>query len=215
MATFEELIDRTNLIVQDSSLYTELGNFINQGVYEIAGGMQSALGDWITPPLPKLFSIDTVNTSTIVAYVDMPETFHRGLQLVASENGRAIDIEHSLVDFIDTYPLLNKIGNISTVIEHGKKLYYQGIPTISEELTLHFYRKPVLMVNDDDVPDGIPEHLQMNLLSYYAAWKAFTFIEDGIEAESINVKRYMDLFYSNLKTLELNIPDYTRSLYLR
>ena len=215
MPTFEELIVRTNLIVQDSSLLIELENFINQGVYEIAGGMQSALGDWITPPLPNLFSIDRVNTSTTVAYVDMPETFHRSLQLVAANNGRAIDIEHSFIDFTDTYPLLDKTGNISTVIEHGKKLYYQGIPSVSEELTLHFYRKPIAMKEDNDVPDGIPEHLQMSLLSYYAAWKAFIFIEDGIEADSINVKRYKDLFYASLKTLELSIPDYTRSLYLR
>ena len=215
MATFEELIARTNLIVQDSSLLTVLGDFINQGVYEIAGGMQSTLGSWITPPLPELFSIGTVNTNITFAYVDMPETFHRSLQLVASENGRAIDIEHSFIDFTDTYPLLNKVGNISAVIEHGKKLYYQSIPTESEELTLHFYRKPINMINDDDVPDGIPEHLQMNLLPYYAAWKAFNFIEDGIEAESMNVKRYMELFYSSLRVLELSIPDYTRSLYLR
>jgi len=215
MATFEELIARTNLIVQDSSLLTDLGALINQGVNEIAGGMQSTLGSWITPPLPDLFNMDTVDTSTTLAYVDMPETFHRSLQLVASENGRSIDIEHSFIDFTETYPLLNKVGNISSVIEHGKKLYYQGIPTVSEELTLHFYRKPVAMVDDEDVPDGIPEHLQMNLLSYYAAWKAFILIEDGIEAESINVKRYMELFYSNLRVLELSIPDYTRSLYLR
>lgn len=55
----------------------------------------------------------------------------------------------------------------------------------------------------------------MNLLSYYAAWKAFILIEDGIESDSVNVKRYMELFYSNLRVLELSIPDYTRSLYLR
>lgn len=215
MATFEELITRVNLIIQDDSLLDVLENLINQGVNEIAGGMQSTLGSWITPPLPELFSIDTVDTSTTVAYVDMPETFHRSLQLVASENGSEIDIEHSFIEFTSTYPLLNKAGNISSVVEHGKRLYYQGIPAVSEELTLHFYRKPVAMVDDEDVPDGIPEHLQMNLLSYYAAWKAFIFIEDGIEADSVNVKRYMELFYSQLRILELSIPDYTRSLYLR
>ncbi len=215
MATFEELIARTNLIVQDSSLLTVLGDFINQGVYEIAGGMQSTLGSWITPPLPELFTIDTVDTSITLAYVDMPETFHRSLQLVASENGSSIDIEHSFIDFIDTYPLLNKTGNISSVVEHGKRLYYQGIPTVSEELTLHFYRKPVVMEDDDDVPDGIPEQMQLTLLPYYAAWQSFIFIEDGIEAESINTKKYMDLFYSSLAILELSIPDYSRSLFLR
>lgn len=39
MTTFAELIARTNLIVQDDSLLTVLGDLINQGVNEIAGGV--------------------------------------------------------------------------------------------------------------------------------------------------------------------------------
>lgn len=215
MATFAELIDRTNILVQDPSLTDMLGDFINQGVDEIAGGMQSVLGSWLTPPLPLLFTIGTVATSTSAAYVDMPEEFHRGLQMVVDSSGREISIEHSFIEFTETYPLLNKTGNISSAVEHGNKLYYQGIPVNSEILTLHFYRKPVIMVLDADIPDGIPSHLQIPLLTNYAAWKAYEFIEIDALEESTSLQKFMGAFLIALKTLELSIPDYTRGLFLR
>ena len=38
----------------------------------------------------------------------------------------------------------------------------------------------------------------------------------GCSNESFRLqKKYMELFYSSLRVLELSIPDYTRSLYLR
>lgn len=215
MATFEELIERSNIIVKDPSLSDSLGDFINQGVYEIAGGMLSTLTQEIIPPLPNLFTIDTVDTSTTYAFVDMPDTFHRNLQLVVDSSGREISIEHSFIEFTETYPLLDRSGNISSVIEHGNKLYYQGIPTSSEELTLHFYRKPVAMVSDSDTPDGIPEHLQIALLTNFAAWKAYEYIEVELGADSPKTQRYMGFFFNALKTLELSIPDYTRGIILR
>ena len=215
MATFAELIERTDILVQDPSLTDMLGDFINQGVAEIAGGMQSVLGSWLTPPLPLLFTIDTVVTSTSAAYVDMPEEFHRGLQMVVDSSGREISIEHSFIEFTETYPLLNKTGNISAAVEHGNKLYYQGIPVNSETLTLHFYRKPVNMVLDADTPDGIPEHLQILLLTNYAAWKAYEFIEIDLLENSSSIPKFMGAFLTALKTLELSIPDYTRSLFLK
>lgn len=215
MPTFEELFLRTSILVDDDSLDDSLRDFINQGVHEIAGGMQSALSDVITPPLPNLFTIDTVTTDAVLPYVDMPATFHRNLCLAVSARGSEIDISHLFIDFTTTYPSLSRVGNISEVAEHGGKIYYQGIPAAPEILTLHFYRKPVTMVNDGDVPDGIPEHLQMSLLTNFATWKAYELLEDGIENETPNTKKYRDLFYEALKTLELTIPFESRTLMLR
>lgn len=215
MATFAELKDRADTLIQDSSLTSSLGDFINQGVSEIAGGMQSSLTSTITPPLPDLFTIDTVTIDTTQAYVDMPSTFQRTLQFVTLATGSEVDISESFIEFAETYPLLDKVGKISEVIEHGNKLYYQGIPTAEEDLTIHFYRKPVDMVADGDTPDGIPEHLQISLLTNFAAWKAYEFIEDGLEGETPNTQKFMGFFFNDLKTLELSIPDYTRGLKLR
>lgn len=215
MSTFKELKDRTNLIVDDSSLTDSLGDFINQGVSEIAGGTHSALLNVITPPLPNLFSISTVTTSITDPYVDMPATYQRNLQFVVSAQGSEIDIAHSFIEFTETYPLLNKVGTISEVVEQGGKLYYQGIPSAAEILTLHFFRKPVKMITDADVPDGIPEHLQISLLTNFAAWKAYELLEDGIAEEALNTLKYKGFFIDALKVLELTIPADSRGLFQR
>lgn len=221
MPTFEELKDKANTIVEDTSLTASLGGFINQGVFEIAGGMPSLLDgisnplpNSLTPPLPELFTIDTVSTGS-GAFVDMPIDFHRDLQLVVSAAGSEIDIANSFIEFIETYPALNKTGKISEVVEHGKVLYYQGIPASRELITLHYYRKPVNMVNDDDTPDGIPEHLQIPLLVNFAAWKAFEHIEDGIEGEIPSTMKFKNLFLEAMRTFELSLPAYTRGFMLR
>jgi hypothetical protein len=222
MPTFATLISRTNVLVDDTSLYSSLGGFINQGVSEIAGGMPSLLDgianplpNSLTPPLPDLFTIDTVSTSISAAYVDMPVDFQRDLQFAASATGSEIDIADSFIEFVETYPLLNKSGRITEVIEHGNKLYYQGIPTVSEEVTIHYYRKPVDMVNDADTPDGIPEHLQISLLVNFAAWKAHEHLEDGVEGENPNTLKFKNNFLETMRTLELLLPSYVRGLMLR
>lgn len=215
MPTFEELTTRTLTLVDDTSLTDMIKDLLNQGVYEIAGGMQSALLNVITPPLPELFTIDTVTTNVNAAYVNMPSTFHRNLQLVVLSTGTEVDIANSFIGFSETYPLLDRSGSISEVAEQGNKLYYQGIPTSAEEVTLHFYRKPVEMVNDTDEPDGIPEHLQMALLVNFVAWKAYEFIEDDIDGETPNTLKFKTFFIEALKTLELTIPYDSRGLFLR
>ena len=214
MATFLTLQSLVQEIMQDSSLDTSIPGKINQGVQEIAGGMQSTVGSVITPPLPDLFTIGTVYTATDAAYVTLPATYQRGLQFVANENGHEVDISNSFIDFAQTYPLLDRAGVISEVAEKGGNLYYQGIPASSETLTLHFYRFPVDMSDDDDTPDGIPTHLQIPLLVNYAAWKMFELIEDGVEGPGVNTQRYMGLFMNALRTLELSIPYDERSLNL-
>jgi hypothetical protein len=220
--TYAELIAKVNILVDNPAIVAYLGGFINQGVYEIAGGMPSLLDgidnplpNSLTPPLPELFVIGTVSTSTTAAYVNMPTNFHRDLQFVSSSTGSEIDIAESFIEFAETYPLLNKSGKISEVIEHGRKFYYQGIPTISEAVTLHYYRKPVNMVNDADTPDGIPEHLQEALLVNFGAWKAYERLEDDKDDEMKNTLKYKRFFLEAMRTLELSIPSYSRGLMLR
>jgi hypothetical protein len=215
MATFEELRDRVDTLVDDSSIATLTDSFINQGVSEIAGGVHSTVSDVIMPPLPELFSIAAVTSDITLAYVDMPTTYQRNLQLAVAARGSEIDIAHSFIDFTETYPALDKTGIISEVAEQGGKLYYQGIPSVAEEINLHFFRKPVIMSADSDEPDGIPEHLQISLLTNFAAWKAFEFIEDGIEGEMPNTLKYKTFFTDALKVLELTLPHDPRGLMLR
>jgi hypothetical protein len=222
MATFSELIAKAIVFVDDDSITSSLGDFINQGVSEIAGGWPSLLDgiadpvpNTLTPPLPDLFTIGTVTTSTTEGFVAMPANFQRNLQLVALSTGTEVDISHSFIEFTETYPLLDRSGRISEAVEHGGKLYYQGIPTTAETVTLHYYRKPIAMVNDADTPDGIPEHLHIALLVNFASWKSYEFLEDGIEGDTPNTLKYKNAFLEAVRTLELTLPSYRRGLQLR
>jgi len=215
MTTFLTLQNLVKEIIQDASLDTSIPGKINQGVAEIAGGMQSTIGNIITSPLPNLFTISTVATVTDAAYIELPDTYQRGLQFVVSNNNAVeIDIAHSFITFTQNNPLFNRSGNIYEVAVKGGYLYYQGIPTSSETLTLHFYRLPEEMSRDADIPDGLPSHLHIPLLVNYTAWKMFELIEDGIDGVAVNTQRYMDLFLNALKTLELSIPFDDRGMFL-
>lgn len=72
--TLAELKAAVQLIIQDSSFDDYIVSYLNQAQLEIAGGMQSSLGSWITPPLPDLLTIGTVTTdSTTAAYTTYSE----------------------------------------------------------------------------------------------------------------------------------------------
>lgn len=209
-----ELTKTVSLILQDTSLEPEIIPILNNGVQEIAGGMQSTLGSWITPPLPELFTIDTITTITDAAYVSMPDTFQRDLQFASKSNGAELEIANSFIEFAESAPLLDRSGAVYVVAEQGGNIYYQNIPSEVETITVHFYRLPVNMVTNTDEPDGIPTHLQRGLLVNYAAWKLFEMIEDGLEGPGFNTQRYRELFLTSLRTLELTVFDDVRGFNL-
>ena len=211
MSTRLELETLVDEIIQDSSLKSSITGYLNRGVNEIAGGMPSTLGSFLTPPLPLLFSIDTVDTSTSAAYVSMPATFQRNLQFAADSSGREITVFDSMIEFAEDYPLMDKAGRVDAVVEQGGNLYYQRIPSAAETLTLHFFRLPVKMSEDSHVPDGIPLHLQESLLVNYAAWHLYKLIEDDLDEPGKNTARYKNFFDEALRTLELSIPADARS----
>lgn len=225
MATFDEIKTYAKNVIQDNKYNHLLGDFINQAQAEIAGGMLSTLGHWLTPPLPDLLTIDTVNTSTSDAYVSMPTDFQRCLQFAAKSDGTEIDIAESFLSLVETYPLLDQSGSIVECCEFGGNFYYQGIPTASEAVTIHYYKNPTDMSADSDTPDGIPSHLHKALLGNYTIWKVQEIInkEDIIHETnrqiilSENAKKlqiHRDLFLNALRTLELFIPYNHRNINL-
>ena len=113
----------------------------------------------------------------------MPTTFQRSLVFVSNSSGNEIDIANSWMEFASANPLLNKSGNLYEVIELGGNLYYQKIPVIAEDITLHFYRFPIDMVNDDDEPDGIPVNFHERLIINYTVYRIFERIGNLEKAE--------------------------------
>jgi len=213
MATLSELrtqvIDRVPDPIKNNTVITAA---LNLGVNQIAGGVKSVLGNYLTPPLPGLFTIDTVDTSTSLAYVSMPSGFQRNLQFVSNSDGQEIEVYNSMIEFAEDYPLMDGSGSVKAVVEQGGNLYYQDIPTSSEELTLHFYSAPTDMSDDADEPDGIPSHLAEDLLVNFACIRFFQI--QRTKDRKADIAYHFKLFNDALYLLELTIQHDARSLFL-
>ena len=152
MPTKYQLITLVQNMLQDSSFAgATVLEYLNRGQLEVAGGIlfppmdgipQQLVGT-LTPPLPDLMDSDTVSTSTSYAYVSMPTDYQRNMFFATSDasDGR-VNITENWLKFKKKWPMLDQDGSVSDIIVKGRLLYYQGIPSSSDTLTLEFYRKP-------------------------------------------------------------------------
>jgi hypothetical protein len=187
MSTLSSLVENIDKIVQDTDEYPEivLANLVNDAVNTIAAGVR-LLDGRISPPLPDLYKITTVYT-TVHAYLDLPGTHQRNVFLVADSSGNRIAPPkggdyYSFMLFLNSLIKkdLSETGSVLKVCVRGKRLYYQGIPSVQESLTIHHYRKPVRMTGGGNVVDGIPEHLTKRLVVNYVISDIMgSQIEDG------------------------------------
>jgi len=175
-----------NHYIQTASDLT-LASRINNAVTDIAGGIRLLDGS-MSPPLPELYSIDTVATATDAAYKALPDTYQRNVSLILNSEGRQIyppdrGDYYSFKLFLGNIREkdLSETGDIYAVSVKGRNLYYQGIPAESENLTVHFYRKPTTLVSNGDEPSAIPNHLQMRLIKNYVGFQLAATMVDGIE----------------------------------
>lgn len=191
-------------IIQDPA-YTDLllTGRINDAVSAIAAGIRMPNGE-ISPPLPDLYKYAVVNTSTTLPYVSLPADYQRKVVKIYDSTSYLISSipggdYYSFSKFLGR---LNKLdmtetGSVYQVCIKGTKLYYQGIPSVTFPLGIHYYRKPVAMAGDADCPDGIPEHLQMRLIKHYCCKEIFgEAIEDGQDNTGIGTK------YHSMKFIE-------------
>jgi len=204
-----EIIEQIAHIVQDPSYsHPMLLAKANDGIGRVA-----ALVD-----LPDLKSSAEVATDTSNPFVALPtvagNTFHVGkkdaLFFVASQGqGVERNIVESWIKFLQKYPRLDETGDVIDVCVRANLLYYQGVPSTADTLDVHFYRKPVVMVNPSDEPDGIPDHLQRNLLVNFGCWDCYSEIEDDESGRTPNTDKYEKRFYQAVSELKayLGVPD--------
>ncbi len=210
MATLREIISAIEEILQDST-YTDaiLTGKINVAVSRIAGGIRMP-NNSVSQPLPDLFTYGTVNTSTTLPYVSLPANYQRNVRLVYDATNYKIDPPqggdyYSFALFMKIVSRLDlaEAGSIYGVAVKGSKLYYQGIPAESTTLGVHYYRKPVAMDDDTDTPDGIPDHLAIDLIKHYVLKEIMgEAIEDGQGNSGSSTKYHTAKFYEMMTDLE-------------
>jgi hypothetical protein len=209
MTTLAELIEGVEEIVQDTS-FTEasITAKLNRNLQKIAGGIEKETGV-LTLPLPELFTTGTITTSTSLAYVAMPSDYQRDLVQLTDSDGVDIEIYDSFQNFLLDYAGLALAGDVVAATIKGRNLYYQGIPTVADTLTVYYHKTPATMLLADkatDEPEGLPAHLAYDLLVYSTARDIYLLIEDGIEGEGANTAKYNALFNGALARLEATIP---------
>jgi hypothetical protein len=212
MAITSDLVDYVADIIQDTSYVdATILKYINRGLRQIAGGIFITYPDRtqvFSSPLPNLLTSDTVATSTSAAYVALPDDFGRSLLAVSSAaTDTLVTIVESFAEFLRMYPTLDMSSSVTAVAVRGTRLYYQGIPTTSDTLTLHYYSTPTELEDDDDEPDCLPTHLHEELLVNYAAMKIYDQIEDGVVTPKTNTDNYTVRFNKAMLDLEMSIED--------
>lgn len=201
-------------ILQDSTYTSNIATNINEAVKAIAGGILMPPGTYhagrFSPPLPELLDTDTVSTATDAAYKTMPSDYQRNLFMVADESGYRIPppigagYENSFALFLKQalQKDLSQAGAVTRVCLKGNDLYYQGIPSASYDLAVHFYRVPTDLSAGGDEVEGIPAHLQTRLIKHYVCKEIFgEGLEDGDDSIGAGEKFHTRKFYQAMDEL--------------
>lgn len=199
MATLLTLKTEIAEVVADDSI--TITSKINDSVSFIAAGIRMPDGT-TSPPLPDLYKTATVST-TVNAYADLPDNYQRNVFYIADSSGDRI-LPPQGGTYYDFMLFLNRIdkkdlsetGAVYRVAVKGKKLYYQAVPSASEDMTIHYYKKATVLVNDSDTVDGIPDHLQIRLIKHDVCRNIFgTSLEDGENSKKMAFTHHTNRFY--------------------
>ena len=212
MSDLFTLINSIQDILQDEAFTEEiLANKINAAVSGIAAGIRMPDGQ-VSPPLPDLFTMGAVTTSTTLPYVSLPADYQRQVSAIVDSGGNRIypprnGDYYSFALFLKQISNLNmtETGSIYRVAVKGTKLYYQGIPAVATNLGIHYYKKPADMVADADVPEGIPEHLQERLIKHRVLAEIYG---DQIEAGVAEPSRGAQYHASKFMEAMIELVDY-------
>ena len=210
---FSELIADVQKVIQDDDWTSDaIEGLLNLAQAIVATGVILPGKYQLSPPLPDLYTTGTVDTVVDATMCNLPGDFSRDLVQVVNSSSEEIPIAPSLRKFLRDYPQKDA-GSVRTVARHGNKLLYRDQPSEAETLTVHYYRAPTDMTDDDDEPDGIPLQVHRSLLVGHVCSKIFSQIEDGIEGQMVNTARWERVFQQGLVDLGIIVghdadPDY-------
>lgn len=209
MPTLSSLVSDISSIIADP-VYTDavIVSRINDAVTTIAGGIRMPDGS-ISPTLPDLYASGTVATSTTLAYVSLPTNYQRYVFGIYDSAWNIINPAqgggyYSFKLFLQqsANQALAETGSIYRVCIKGNKLYYQGIPTASTDIGLHYYKKPTVMILDEDTPDGIPDHLASDLIKHLVIKDIMgEQLESGVSEPSRGFEYHTRRFYERMTDL--------------
>lgn len=192
-------------IINDSD-YTDdmIDAFLNEGVLAVATGVILPGRFDLSPPLPDLYTTDTVATDAN-SYVALPSDFNRDVVLVKDSSVNTIPIIASFQNFIHLYK--EEAGEVDKCSVNGSVLHYRGIPSSPETLAVNYYETPATLTADGDIPTEIPLVLHRQLVVGYALKEIYNEIELGMEGRKVDMRNYEEIFNQGLVRLRQLIPE--------
>jgi len=163
--------------------------------------------------LPELEATEELSFLDGDDLADLPDDYHHDLWHIEplTKTGK-INIHTSLHSLQRIYQDTDAGSTIKDAAVDGFILNVRPILTEDQDVRVHYYRVPeTLVLADPDAttavvansPEGIPIHLHGPLLVNYAAAKLFDIIEDGIDGNKNNTRRYEEKYMTEgLRQLE-------------
>ncbi len=202
---FGEIVKEILRVVDDDR-YTEtaIKSLVNEAVLSIASGRMYSFRLTISPPLPRLYTTDTVLTVAGDDSLTLPADFNRDVVQVLNSDSEIIPIP-SLRKFLRLYPE-QVAGAVFRCAIKGNKLFYRDIPTVAETLTVHYYKNPATLTLDDDIPDCIPVQLHRSLIVPYVCREVFNVLDANSKGKS-RAKKYEAMFLYGMDQLYGFLPE--------
>jgi hypothetical protein len=194
-----DLIETIMEKVQDPSLDSKrIRRMINVAIQESAS--------ILTDPLPDCETRATLTTSLTNPHISLPDNFHRDLDFCfnVTRNDR-VEIYRSLpyLSAVSGWENLDDESSVYGVARSGRTLYYQGIPTTAETLTIHYFRKPTELERDNDEPWEFPSYCHQAIIVNHVLKELFSEIEDGIEQQKVNTAYHDKQWQDAVRALEI------------
>lgn len=200
MATLEQIRARLTRIIHDVS-YTadDLDEFINEAYMRSASLVL----------LPDLESSGTITTSPASFSVSIPAAwnFDRNLYICSP----VIESEEPTIEVLSSIAVLARrfpdyrfsapAGPVQVCTTTRTSFFYYAIPDIATQFNCAFYRTPILLVNDEDIPVSLPDFLHYQLLVAGAAAEIFSIAEEGNDGVMINTNKYNKKFDKGIEDL--------------
>ena len=202
--TSTELVTFVQRAVKDDSFTeSEILALLNEGLQAIAF-------EFCLPELEATKEISFVEGDDSVA---LPDDYHHDLwHIEPLDKTRRINIHTSLHSLQRIYQDTDTGSIIRDAAVDGLTLHVRPILDEAQDVRVHYYRVPeTLVLADADAtppvvansPEGIPVHLHSAILVNYVASRLFDIIEDGVDGNKTNTKRYEEKYLNEgLRQLE-------------
>lgn len=159
--------------------------------------------------LPSLDTDGTVTATSTGSFVALPENFQRNLYHCSDGTPRNVIEVCSSSDQLSRYydHLLSDTGTfVNGVAAVRPLLYYAPRPVEDTVLTLRYQCVPgtitALSEIDTILPDGFSD-----LFEFYALWRLYEKVEQGLEGQKVDTNHYRNLFLGMFDELALSLKE--------